>query len=67
MQIAAGIIVTCITITSIATASVTNADKREENTKSAGNAIIAEDVEGDAKAEDAESAIFPVTIPTLVF
>ena len=70
MQTLAAVVVTCITITSIATASVSEADKKSENTKSAGNAIIAEDVEGDAKAEDAqaeEAAIFPVTIPTLVF
>ena len=69
-QIVAGTIMCCITVTSIATASITDADKKSENTKSAGNAIIAEDVEGDAKAEDAESkeaGIFPVTIPTLVF
>jgi hypothetical protein len=69
-QIIAGTIMTCITVTSIATASISDADKKSENTKSAGNAIIAEDVDGDAKAEDPESkeaGIFPVTIPTLVF
>lgn len=69
-QILAGTIITIITILSIATASVSNADKTSEKTKSAGNDIIAEDVEGDAKpetADDEEKAVFPVTIPTIIF
>ena len=67
-QIIAGAVFTTLTILSIATASVDKTAKAENN--SLGNDLIAEDAEGDAKAENAEmeeAAIFPVTIPTMVF
>lgn len=69
-QIVSGVVFTGITIISIATASVSRDAKKNENTKSMGNDMIAEDADGDAKAEGEEnekSAIFPVTIPTLIF
>ena len=65
-QLIAGTTFTTLTILSIATASKSVND----DSKSLGNVIIAEDAEGDAKPEDAEkeeAAIFPVTIPTMVF
>lgn len=69
-QILAGVVVTGATVVSIATASVSAADKNKDNKKSLGNDLIAEEADGEAKADNeanAEAAIFPVTVPTLIF
>jgi hypothetical protein len=55
---------------SMATASQTTAQVNGEKTTTAGNDIIAEKVDAEARPEGAdneESAIFPVTIATLIF
>lgn len=75
MQIVVGSIFTFITVASIATASKSNADKNEPLKMAAEN-VVAEDVDGDADNKDMtgignqtaeESAIFPVTLATVIF
>ena len=54
----------------MATASQTTQQANGEKTTTAGNDIIAEKVDDEAKAEgedNEQSAIFPVTIATLIF
>lgn len=45
----------------------TPAAKADAESKSVGEDIIAEQVNSDAKALNEDAALFPVTIPTLVF
>ena len=67
MQIIVGVIFTSLTLFSIASASLTSREASAEVTTTAGASIIAEKVDDDAKAVDEEAAIFPVTIPTIIF
>lgn len=67
LQIVIGTAVSALTVISIAVASQTSAESRQKRYTSTGAAIVAEQVEVEAKPIDAAKSIFPVTIPTLIF
>lgn len=71
LQIVFGLIFTFLTLMSIAMASADEAAKSSGGKKpeatSMGGDLMAEKVDTDAKATNEEAALFPVTIPTIIF
>jgi hypothetical protein len=66
-QIIVGNVFAAMTVMSIATASETHDQQSKKITTTFGAHVVAEKVDDEAKAIDEDNAIFPVTIPTLIF
>lgn len=67
LQIIIGALFSFITVISIAIASQTSSESSAQKTTTAGASVVAEQVDDEARPIDEEAAIFPVTVPTLIF
>lgn len=56
-----------MTILSIALASSDNSSSKTVNNTSIGGEIVAEKIDGEAKATNEKEALFPVTIATIIY